>query len=202
MDNYHGQVTTATTTPRMGTPDSERIEPIGQRVNPFASPYGSMPASAMGSTTAFQQMPPARYFHSRRIEKGSIEKPWLEKKDPKEKWVTIIPLIGILLGFGLAGFLVYEGLSTVTNYNYCTVLDENWSNGIDPTIWTQEQQTGGFGYVLLLHSSLAIIANFTFAVTASSKSPPPTTRTPSLRTACSLSSLPCRMRTWSRRMVA
>jgi hypothetical protein len=99
----------------------------------------------MGSTTAFQAAPAPRYFHSRRVVRESVEKPWLAKKDPKEKWVWIIPVIGMFVGVAVTGVLVYLGLQGVKNHNYCSVLDETWSNGIDPKIWTLEQQTGGFG---------------------------------------------------------
>ncbi|WPG97900.1 Beta-1,3-glucan-binding protein [Acrodontium crateriforme] len=137
--------TTAATTPRSGSPESDPIEPV-PRANPFASPYGSMPASAMASSTGLQSMPPQRFFHSRRIRKGEAERPWLDKKDPKEKWVTIIPLIGIFLGLALSGFLVYEGLQTVTNHVYCPVLNEDFSSGgLDSKVWTKEVEVGGFG---------------------------------------------------------
>lgn len=100
----------------------------------------------MGSSTGVHQAPPPRYFHSRRINKGDIEKPWLEKKDPKEKWVWILPVIGMIIGIGLAGFLIYEGLQKVSNnHTYCPVLDTDFSNGIDPKIWTKEAEVGGFG---------------------------------------------------------
>lgn len=145
MDYQHGTATTtATNTPRPGTPDSDPIEPAPPR-NPFASPYGSMPASAIGSSTGLQTSAPPRYFHSRRVNKAEIEKPWLEKKDPKEKWATIIPIIGILIGFGLVGFLVYDGLSSVTNHTYCPVLNEDFSGGLNPSIWTKEVEVGGYG---------------------------------------------------------
>lgn len=145
MDYHHGTATTtATTTPRPGTPDSDPIEQA-PRSNPFSTPYGSMPASAMGSSTGFQTAEPQRYFHSRRIRKGEIERPWLDKKDPKEKWVTIIPIIGIVLGIALSGFLIYEGLSSVQNHVYCTVLDENFSGGLNNKVWTKEVEVGGFG---------------------------------------------------------
>lgn len=98
----------------------------------------------MGSTTAIQ-MPVQRYFHSRRINREEVEKPWLDKKDPKEKWVWIIPLIGALIGIGLAGFTIYEGLGTVTNHVYCPVLMDDFSGGIETKTWTKEVQLGGFG---------------------------------------------------------
>lgn len=137
--------TTAATTPRPGTPDSDPIEPV--RANPFATPYGSMPASAMASTSGFQSVagPQQRYFHSRRIKKGEQERPWLDKKDPRKKWVTIIPLIGILVGLGLTGFLIWDGLQTISSHVYCPVLDEDWSNGFNNKVWTKEVEVGGFG---------------------------------------------------------
>lgn len=104
-----------------------------------------MPASTRGSSTGVQAMPRPRYFHSRRINKEEVEKPWLEKKDPKEKWLWIIPLIGMVVGIGLACFLIYEGLQTVSNHVYCQVLDENFAGGLNPKVWTKEVEVGGFG---------------------------------------------------------
>lgn len=110
-----------------------------------------MPTSAVGSTTGFQQQPQqARYFHSRRIKKGEIERPWLNRKDPKEKWVTIIPLIGISVGLALSAFLIYEGLQTVHHHVYCPVLEEDFSSGLNDKVWTKEVEVGGYGYESLL----------------------------------------------------
>ena len=74
-----------------------------------------------------------------------MEQPWKAKKDPKEKWVTIIPLIGLALGFAIAGFLVYDGISSVIHHKYCPVLDEDWSGGLNSAVWTKEAEVGGFG---------------------------------------------------------
>lgn len=106
-----------------------------------------MPGSAMGSSTGFDRpVQQPRYFHSRRIRKGEQERPWLDRKDPKEKWVTIIPLIGIALGIALTGFLIYDGLSSVHNFVYCPVyLKEDFSNGLESNIWTKEVEVGGYG---------------------------------------------------------
>ena len=114
-----------------------------------------MPASAVGSTSGFhapssqREQPQARYFHSRRVKKGEIERPWLNRKDPKEKWVTIIPLLGIAVGLALSGFLIYEGLQTVHHHVYCPVLDDDFSNGLNSKVWTKEVEVGGFGYACL-----------------------------------------------------
>lgn len=116
--------------------------------DPFISPDVSMPpsttASATGSGTGIHA-PQQRYFHSRRVRKGEAERPWLDRKDPKEKWVTIIPLVGILVGLGVTGFLVYDGLKSVAHHNYCPVLMEDWSNGFNTDVWQKEVELGGYG---------------------------------------------------------
>lgn len=85
------------------------------------------------------------YFKSRRIRKDEVEKPWLEKKDPKEKWVSIIPLVALAIGFLLAGLLVYDGIRSVVHHEYCLVLSEDFSGGLNEKIWTKESEVGGFG---------------------------------------------------------
>ena len=131
--------------------------PSGTNTNPFQSPTVSRPqtisrpASSFGSSSALGRSLETRgqrYFHSRRIRKGEVEKPWLEKKDPKEKWVTILPIIGILVGLGISGFLIWDGISSVVQHNYCVVLDDNFAT-FDTNIWTREIQVGGYGYVRL-----------------------------------------------------
>ncbi|KAL2753991.1 glycoside hydrolase family 16 protein [Sodiomyces alcalophilus JCM 7366] len=117
--------------------------------NPFVSPETSRPASSYGSssgrdTSRFGERP-ARYFHSRRIRKEDIQKPWLEKNHPKEKWVTILPVIGILIGLGISGFLVWDGYRSVVQNKYCLVLEDDFSNGLNSDIWTREVEVGGYG---------------------------------------------------------
>ncbi|MCJ1483495.1 hypothetical protein MMC06_003663 [Schaereria dolodes] len=149
----HTTTTSASATPRPGTPEytpfNDAISPApSHRVNPFASPFASRPASTRASSSAVdlhQQGLSQRYFHSRRVRKGEVERPWMDKKDPREKWVTIIPLIGLAVGFALAGFLVYDGMKTVVNHTYCQVLDEDWSGGFNDKVWTKEAEVGGFG---------------------------------------------------------
>lgn len=153
--NFQAPPTASTvTTMRPSTPESiahqDSINPAPRGQNPFASPFASASASRNASSSAVnihQQQQQQKYFHSRRVRKGEIERPWLDKKDPREKWVTIIPLIGLALGFAFAGFLVYDGLKTVINHEYCPVLDEDFSGGLDPKIWTKEAEVGGFGCV-------------------------------------------------------
>lgn len=110
------------------------------------SPPDSAPLSrTMASSTSLpyghgQQ----NYFRSRRIKKGELERPWLNQKDPREKWVTIIPIIGFLCGLAVAGLLIWMGLWTVVDHNYCAVLDEDFSSWNDK-VWTKEVEVGGYG---------------------------------------------------------
>ncbi|KAH7316588.1 glucan 1,3-beta-glucosidase [Stachybotrys elegans] len=155
--------TSAIPTPlRPGTPNTDSVRnPFGdagdgmsvhrraQETNPFGTPDLSRPGSSFGSSSAlgarFDERA-SRYFHSRLVRKGEVEKPWLSKVHPKEKWVTILPIIGIFIGLGISGFLVWDGLRSVVHHDYCPVLDENFSSGrLDSNIWTKEVQVGGFG---------------------------------------------------------
>ncbi|EMC94585.1 glycoside hydrolase family 16 protein [Baudoinia panamericana UAMH 10762] len=151
MDRFQTGSATATLAERTsGSSDHDEIEPVPPARNPFSTPVGyNSPygfGSARGSSTGFQQAQPPTYFHSRRIKKGELERPWLGKKDPKEKWVTIIPLIGIFVGLALSGFLIYEGLQGVTNHVYCPVLDEDFSGAdLNSKVWTREVEVGGYG---------------------------------------------------------
>lgn len=153
--------------------------------DPFATPIPSAPATRPPSVTNSPLPAQRRYFHSRRVKKGTVERPWLHKKDPREKWVTIIPVIGMFVGLVVTGILVWDGLRSVVNHKYCPVLMEDFSNGIDPKIWTQEAEVGGFGYDAYYPQRL--LANIRKATASSRKRLRPT-RTSSLRTPCSSSS--------------
>lgn len=179
-------VFSAPTTPRqIGTPEVTRIDndSIIHRPNPFDTPFNSRPAS-MGpesappsSSAGRPDARPQRYFHSRRLPKGvEIEKPWLAKKDPREKWHTIIPLIGLFVGLCTAGFIVWDGYRRVVNHKYCLILDEDWSSGINRKIWTPEVELGGFGYVTSLQFFECNLPDVSPETANSSKRPPvPTT---------------------------
>lgn len=69
----------------------------------------------------------------------------MDRKDPKEKWVTIIPLVGIFVGLALSGVLIWDGLRSVVNHKYCEIFNEDFSNGLNSKVWTKEVEVGGFG---------------------------------------------------------
>lgn len=129
--------------------------------NPFATPGAQTPhtnpagfslpntrptsiTGATGSTSSYQYFPRGEYFRSRRVKKGEIERPWIGKKDPREKWVTIIPLIGLFLGLCITGVLVWDGVRSVARHKYCEVLSDEFSTW-NSKVWTKEVELGGFG---------------------------------------------------------
>ncbi|KAF2404381.1 glucan endo-1,3-beta-D-glucosidase [Trichodelitschia bisporula] len=106
----------------------------------------SWPEANTSSISVGMNNPANQYFRSRRLRKGTAnEKPWLKEKDSREIWITLIPLIGLLCGLGIAAALVWSGYKSVTNLEYCLVLDEDWSHGIRSNVWTREAEVGGFG---------------------------------------------------------
>lgn len=130
------------------------------------SPYGTKVPSL---STASQSYLPQRFFHSRRIKKGQAEKPWKTEKDPKDKWITIISVIGIVVGIAAAGAMIWDGYRSAVVHTYKLVLDQDFSTltELDPKIWTKEVESGGFGYVrppvsfelpLLSRSHLALVS--------------------------------------------
>ncbi|KAH7398702.1 concanavalin A-like lectin/glucanase domain-containing protein [Phaeosphaeria sp. MPI-PUGE-AT-0046c] len=151
--------------------EASRQEPMSSRLaahdthhtdsnikNPFATPgtqtpnvnasgFESRPESdtgSSGSTSAYQYFTPGVYFRSRRVKKGEVERPWLDKKDPREKWMTIIPLVGLFLGLGVVGVLIWDGVRSVAQHNYCPVLEENFASWNDK-VWSKEVEVGGYG---------------------------------------------------------
>ncbi|KAI8934716.1 hypothetical protein NX059_008405 [Plenodomus lindquistii] len=140
-------------------PDSIEVIPQHQQVdttrhppsrtsNTTAIPNNGLqvPSQVESTSTSSgrQTAPQSNYFRSRRVKKGEVERPWLDKKDPRAKWVTAFPIIGFLLGLGIAGVLIWDGVRTVAVHKYCEVLNENFSTW-NPDIWTKEVEVGGYG---------------------------------------------------------
>ncbi|OAA60261.1 gram-negative bacteria-binding protein [Niveomyces insectorum RCEF 264] len=117
------------------------LDPLTSAV-PTSRPPSTASFSVLGARFDEQAQ---RYFHSRRVRKGEVSKPWLGRKDPKEKWATIMPLIGILTGLAISGVLVWDGLRSVVTHKYCLVLSDDFSQGFRSDVWTKEVQVGGFG---------------------------------------------------------
>lgn len=148
--------------------DPDQIQAAPSIPHPSENPFATPAANTPYNSTPFHSNPVSRatsrerargmnsganssagvekkFFKSRRIKKETFQKPWKEKKDPREKWVTIIPIMGIIVGLAISGVLIWDGLRSVTNFKYCEVLSDDFSGGLNDKIWTKEVEVGGFG---------------------------------------------------------
>jgi hypothetical protein len=125
------------------TPGTQTPNPAASRF-PFSESRPESDAASSGATSGYQYFPRGEYFRSRRVKKGEIERPWLEKKDPREKWMTIIPLVGIFLGLCVVGVLVWDGVRSVAQHKYCEIFNDDFTSW-NSNVWTKEVEVGGFG---------------------------------------------------------
>ena len=86
-------------------------------------------------------------FQSTRL-KGEIYKPWLEKRDPAQRWARWITLASIIIGFAVAGVICYDGYASVPSLGKtCLVLHDDFSSGtINTDYWTREVRLDGYGH--------------------------------------------------------
>lgn len=101
--------------------------------------------SANNSIRSAKTYNPRPYFRSRRIRKGTIDRPELREKDPRGIWITLLPLLGFLSGLAIVAVLSYTGYASVSNHKYCEVFIDDFSSGFNSTIWTKQVETGGYG---------------------------------------------------------
>ncbi|KIW12162.1 hypothetical protein PV08_09437 [Exophiala spinifera] len=94
-----------------------------------------------------QPVQPGVYFRSRRVKAKDRDVSWLrEKKDPRQKWLSIIPLAGLVLGLCVSAVNVYVGYRNVPVHKYCLIYEDDFrSPHLNKSIWLQEVQVGGFG---------------------------------------------------------
>lgn len=90
-------------------------------------------------------------FRERRLRHSSlntepIEKPWVGIKDPREKWATWIPFIGIIIGTIVMIGLAALGYLQRNKHTYKLVFEDNFmGTSINTDIWSHEVQLNGFG---------------------------------------------------------
>lgn len=138
----------------MSSSNSIHTPPVHLGTNPFATPvrlsraptederrpYSYFPTAAING----QHVPRLRKFKSARYTGGEYDKPWTIEKNPRRKWERIIFWGSILIGFALGGLICYFSYASVTNHEYCLVLDDEFKS-IDRNTWSYEIQRGGFG---------------------------------------------------------
>ncbi|KAF5211949.1 putative beta-1,3-glucan-binding protein [Clavispora lusitaniae] len=87
-----------------------------------------------------------RVVHSKRITLGAeVEKPWLKSKSRKKlKIINYIVLLGFVLGLAVIGVLGYFAYADISNFKFCEVLVDDFSE-FNKNVWEREVQIGGFG---------------------------------------------------------
>ncbi|KAF1811333.1 concanavalin A-like lectin/glucanase [Eremomyces bilateralis CBS 781.70] len=119
--------------------------------NPFSTPLRSsrVPSederrvSYFPSTAIQGHAPRQRKFKSARFT-GEYEKPWLDEPNPRRKWERLILWGSVVIGFAIGGFICYMAYASVSNFEYCLVMDDNFES-INSDHWGYEIQRGGFG---------------------------------------------------------
>lgn len=90
--------------------------------------------------------PPSLLSRTRRLRKERIRKPWLARpQNSREILADALPIIGAAFGIIIAAILVWDGWRTVINHKYILLYEDDFSNGLDKSIWEPEIQVGGFG---------------------------------------------------------
>ena len=114
---------------------------------PYAPTLRRRPSKALSNPSYYSTRVynPRPYFRSRRIIKGTIDRPELREKDPRAIWMTLIPSMGFVLGFAIIALLSWSGYSSVSRHQYCHVFTDDFTNGFNSTIWTKHVETGGYG---------------------------------------------------------
>ncbi|ODQ75092.1 hypothetical protein LIPSTDRAFT_92143 [Lipomyces starkeyi NRRL Y-11557] len=112
--------------------------------SPSQSEHSSM---AAGNIEQAGRIRTRRHFASRRLPLGySGEKPWLSSQSPAEQFLRWIMVVSFVMGLAIFGVLIWVGTTEIQNYNYCTVLEDNFDTGsLNTTIWMHDVQVGGFG---------------------------------------------------------
>lgn len=96
------------------------------------------------AVSGYQHPAKGEYFRSRRVRPEDVQQPWLNKKHPRQIWVTVFPLAGLALGLVVTGILIWDGLRTVAQHKYCEIMNDNFTSWND-SLWTKEVELGGFG---------------------------------------------------------
>lgn len=155
MDPAEGKTNEKDTKGPKAPVDTSASESVTVLANDFRLPYPMLQAEAalnrlhhpeLYDDDDDDQAPKIRYRPSTRRRKDKITKPWLDQsQSPRERLSDALPIIGGFLGLIAAVFLVWDGWASVINHEYVLLYEDDFSNGLDKSIWEPEIQVGGFG---------------------------------------------------------
>ncbi|KAI4674996.1 uncharacterized protein J4E88_007899 [Alternaria novae-zelandiae] len=87
---------------------------------------------------------PGQYFRSRRVKPEDVGMPWLDKPHPRQKWGTILPLVGFGLGLMVTAIMIWDGFRVIGKHKYCQIFHDDFKS-LNETVWTKEVELGGYG---------------------------------------------------------
>lgn len=87
---------------------------------------------------------PGQYFRSRRVKPEDVQMPWLDKPHPRQKWGTILPLVGLGLGLMVTAIMIWDGFRVIGKHKYCEIFHDDFKS-LNETVWTKEVELGGYG---------------------------------------------------------
>jgi hypothetical protein len=110
------------------------------------NPKGKEPTKSKDTfSSGFQYGPiPGQYFRSRRVRPQDVEMPWLDKPHPRQKWGTILPLVGLGLGLMVTAIMIWDGFRVIGRHKYCEIFYDDFTS-LNETVWTKEVELGGYG---------------------------------------------------------
>jgi hypothetical protein len=110
------------------------------------SPKGKEPSKGkQAAASGFQYGPvPGQYFRSRRVKPEDVQMPWLDKPHPRQKWGTILPLIGLGLGLMVTAIMIWDGFRVIGRHKYCEIFYDDFTS-LNESVWTKEVELGGYG---------------------------------------------------------
>lgn len=74
-----------------------------------------------------------------------LEKPWTKARDPRRRYSYFLSLAAIFFWGALALAYCYFGAKSLNLIgNTCMFVEDDFSSGIDPSLWAHEVVLGGF----------------------------------------------------------
>ena len=112
--------------------------------NPFATPNHASPATESLVAIDLSSYCRRRKFKSSRFKGTEYPKPWLDEVEPRRKWEKVIFWGSLVIGVLIGAVICYFNYKSVSNFEYCLVLEDNFET-LDKKTWNFEIQRGGFG---------------------------------------------------------
>ncbi|KAI0763979.1 concanavalin A-like lectin/glucanase [Trametes elegans] len=128
---------------------SPASRPSSSLWSPPSYPYPFPPTGTNSSFTALPRKTKPPMPSSRLTQKLSKDdKPWLKKRDCRERasyWLTVVAMFLGIAGAAVLCFFGYNSVELLKDSDLCLVLDENFDTLDLDNTWKRDVELGGFG---------------------------------------------------------